>query len=151
MTDMKDALMGLNIGDYLSLSGSGSGNLMRGVGSDGVRQGGYNMDGNAELRLPMDKETLLRLQAGGYAYGGKVELPQKFQDFGAPAEINYGDKVTTNLGLGFTNGDMSGDLNYNPASNDYKLGYSNGGFSGDLGYNPQTGDRSINAKYKWEW
>ena len=134
--------------DNLSLNGQVNGSPMRNVGSDGVRQSNYNANGSAELRLPMNKETMLRLQAGGYAYGGKVNFPPKLQNFGLPAEIKYGDKVTTNLGLGFTRGDVSGDLNYNPASNDYRLGYSNGGFSGDVGYNPQTNARSINAKYK---
>jgi len=145
------ALIGQSISDYLSINGSGSGSPMRDVGSDGVRQGGFSGAGGIEAKIPVDKiieDVILRLQAGGYAYGGKVELPQKYQDDGAPAEISYGDKVTTNLGLGFTRGDVSGDLNYNPASNDYKLGYSNGGFSGNVGYNPQTDDRAIFAKYK---
>lgn len=154
MADMKDTLMGLSLGDLLSIQGSGSASPMHEVGEDGVRQGGYNINGRAEASVPIDpliRDAMLRLSAGGYAYGGKVELPQKFQDFGAPAEIKYGDKVTDHLGIGLTRGDMSADLGYNPASNNYSLGYLDGGFSGDLGYNPQTGDKSIYAKYKWDF
>lgn len=154
MGTMKEALLGKSIGDYLTLSGSGGGSPMHSVGDDGVRQGSWSASGDVEARIPIDmliKDAMIRLQAGGYGYGGRVELPQKFQDFGAPAEINYGDLAATNIGLGFTRGDTSADLNYNPSSNDYKLGYSSGGFSGNMDYNPETNDKSIYAKYKMKF
>ena len=124
---------GANIADmiskYLSVSASGGGNPMSSVGNQGVMESNYGFNGSAQANIPINKlieDAMLRLNIGGFAHGGKVKLPQKFQDMGAPAEIQYGDKGIDNVGVGF----------------------SKGGFSAGMQFNPQTNSKSINARYQ---
>ena len=115
-----------------SLRGSGGLNPMQRVGDEGVRQGGYNIGGEAKVNIPIDKvirDAVIRLMAGGFSYGGRVKLPQHIQEMGAPARIEYGDSALDNLGIGFTKG----------------------GFSADAKYNPQTNEKSIGARYKLDF
>jgi len=118
------------INQYLSIHGSGGGSPMHKVGTEGIRQGGWGIGGQAEARIPIDqliKDALLRLQMGGHGYGGKVEFPKHMQEnYGLPPSEVYGGGGIDNLGVGF----------------------SKGGFSSGLKFNPQTGSKSINAKYK---
>ena len=117
------------INKYITLRMQGSGNAMRPTGSEGVRQSNFQVECDIEARIPIDKllqDTLLRLKAGGYAYGGRVKLPQAFQDEGAPASIKYGDQGFTNLGIGLSN-------------KNYSIGAA---------FNPQTLSKSINARFQ---
>lgn len=129
---MKSALMeDLDLGKYFSISGGGSGTPMRDIGTEGVRQGDWNFRGKAEAQIPLDwallKDALLRLSAGGYAFGGNVDFPQELQDRGAPPGVNWGDSVINNLGVGF----------------------SQDGFSTDWGYNPETGENRFGVNKLW--
>jgi|VirMetMinimDraft_7_1064189.scaffolds.fasta_scaffold17218_2 hypothetical protein len=127
MASMKDTLS-----KYFRIHAQGGGNPMQSVGSEGVRRGGYNLGGGVEARIPIDplmKDALLNLEAGGYTYGGNVELPQYMQDQGAPAGIEYGDTAINNLGVGL----------------------SNGGFNVGANYNPQTNEKSVKARYKFDF
>lgn len=117
------------ISKYLTMYASGGGNPMRSVGNQGVRESNYGFNGSAQANIPINKlieDAMLRLNIGGFAHGGKVKLPQQFQDMGAPAEIQYGDKGIDNVGVGF----------------------SKGGFSAGMQFNPQTNSKSINARYQ---
>lgn len=139
MSDMKSALMGPNyytpneepnLGKYFSIFGEGSGSPMRDIGTEGLRKGDWNIGGKAEARIPLDpilKDALLRLSAGGYAFGGNVDFPQEWQDRGAPPGVNWGDSVINNLGVGFFQD----------------------GFSTDWGYNPETGENRFGVNKLW--
>ena len=120
------------LSNYLSVDGSASGNPMRRVGSEGVKERNFEFEGGAEARVPIDniiQDALIRLAVDGFAYGGKAKLPQKFQEEGAPASIKYGDKGFTNLGIGLEKGGLSAGLNYNP----------------------QTDSKGITARYKFNF
>ena len=154
MAEMKDALMGKSISDYLAINGSGSWNPGYYEDQNGVRKKGFNFSGDAQANIPIDpliQDALLRLSVGGFGYGGSVKLPQEMQEMGAPDKIEYGDSGLTNLGIGLSGGGLSGDLSYNPQSQDYGAGFSNGGFSAKLGYNPETDNRSLFARYKMDF
>jgi len=151
MADMKDALMGKSLSDYLTINGSGSWNPGYSKDQNDVRKRGFNFSGDAQANIPIDplvRDAILHLIAGGFGYGGSVKLPQEMQEMGAPAKIKYGDSGLSNLGVGLSQGDLAGDLSYNPQTQDYGAGFSNGGFSANLGYNPETDNRSLYARYK---
>jgi len=117
------------LGKYLTVSGSGSMTPMRSVGNNGIRESNWNINGRAEAKIYTDRfisDSLLRLNIGGHAYGGKVELPQNMQEYGEPAHIKYGGGAINNIGVGYTQG----------------------GFSADAGYNPNSKKRYLSAKYK---
>jgi|TARA_R110000803_G_scaffold184251_1_gene246598 hypothetical protein len=127
MASMEEALK-----KYIRIHGQGGGQPMTDVGEEGVRHGGYNLSGGVEARIPIDmlmKDALLGLEAGGYTYGGKVELPPHIQAYGEPAEFEYGDSAINNVGLK----------------------YLTDGFSAGVNYNPQTNDKSINARLKYKF
>mgnify|MGYP003646961635 CR=1 FL=1 len=143
-----------SVGDYLSLSGSGTWNPLYTEDQNGVRQRGFSMSGAAQARVPLDpimEDAILRLSAGGYRYGGDVKLPQRLQEMGAPDYIDYGDTALSRLGIGVKKDDFSSDLNYNPQTEDISANLSSGGLSADLGYNRDTKDKYIKARYGFEF
>ena len=120
------------IGKYLSVNMQGSGNPMQSMGNQGVKGSNYQIDGSMEARIPINKlieDAMLRLNMGGFAYGGKVKLPQEMQSMGAPAKIESGGGGMDNIGVGF----------------------NKGGFSAGMQFNPQTNSKSINARYEMKF
>tara|TARA_R110000787_G_scaffold35840_2_gene91788 strand:- start:30 stop:413 length:384 start_codon:yes stop_codon:yes gene_type:complete len=127
MEDMKDALS-----KYFRVYADGGGSPVHAVGTEGVRQGGYNVNAGAEARIPIDalmKDALLKANVDAFHYRGNVEFPEHIQAFGMPAEMSYGDTGINNVGAGIING----------------------GFSAGGNYNPQTNEKSVNARYKFDF
>lgn len=115
------------IARYLTINARGGGNPMFTTDDQGVQTRGMDMSGNVEARIPMDKliaDAILKMRAGGYAYGADVNLPEKF----GGDKMQFQGGGVTNLGIGFEKGRYGVDVDYRK--------------------DPQTNSKSINAGFK---
>jgi len=115
------------IARYLTINARAGGNPMYSTDQQGVQTRNMDISGNVEARIPMDQliaDAILKMRAGGYAYGGNVNLPEKF----GGDRINYQGGGITNLGIGFEKGPYGVDVDYRK--------------------DPQTNSKTINAGFK---